>query len=297
MSRALFSLVMLCYVSSLGQRAAAVGVPKTCAVRSPELKLARECFTGDMATPAGGPQFVGVDESSPADLNYCFNALIVPYPVEGARLSLLVLKDDERGQPVAQNYAVSVAAVAATLGRVPLNRNAQIVTLKDLTARCYARQARTDSCSKGFFGFGSTDLPFSISLEGDARAGYKILGGVRDRAMIEQPGVARVSAVGVAPAARTLEYLVEQVKDRILTRARRDLASVRSDAKAKDELNANAAQFRYCRLAVDGLNHRLRRPDPFSATDRKMLEDLDAHLSSADQLRAPAHAAKAAESR
>ena len=35
-----------------------------------------------MHAPDDGAMFVGADETSRVDLNYCFNAFVAPYPVQ-----------------------------------------------------------------------------------------------------------------------------------------------------------------------------------------------------------------------
>ena len=262
--------------------AAAGGVPKTCAVRSDAMKVARECFTGDMRDEREPTRFVGLDESSPVGLSYCYNALVVPYPVVAERLSLLLIKDDAAGQPVARTYGVGVASL----------KKASIVNLKDLGAVCYTKDQRKSVCSKGFFGFGSTDLPFALALDADAK-GYAVRGSVRDRARVEAPGVPGVTGA-IAALDPTLDYISGQVRTRLVGRARVDLAKLKASPKieTRDELTQRSVQFRYCRLAFDGLNSKRHRPEPFAAEEKSVFEELDKRMidpsATTELVRAPA---------
>lgn len=265
-------------------------VPKSCAVQSPELKVARECFSGDMWTEGEATRFVGLDETSPVGLSYCYNALVIPYPVAGDRLTLLVLKDDPKGQPQARSYGLGVAA----LGSSGASAKTRVIKLQGLDATCYARDPRQSVCSKGFLGFGSTDLPFAITLEGDPR-GYLVKGSVRDRARIEAPGVPSVAAAPAA-AGPTIDYLVGQVRTRLVTRARADLNRLKAAPQiaTRDQLTLAGAQFRYCRLALDTLVAKQQRAEPFAADEKLVFAELDQLMTNPTGVRAPALAAEPA---
>ena len=110
--------------------------------------------------------------------------------------------------------------------------------------------------------------------------GFVVRGGIRDRGIIEMPGVPTVRSSGVSAAGPTLDWLTAQVKQRLLARGRRDLASITAtpDAPTRAKLNGGNGQFQFCRLAFDGLNHRLKRPDPFTAAENAVFESLDQAL-------------------
>lgn len=255
----------------------AIGVPKTCPLKSQEIKLARECFSGDMRTADDFGTFLGTDETSKTDLNFCYNAFVIVHPKRGNELQFSVLKDNIRGKLAIYNYSVNEKALTPvkTSGRTPASKAPAALTFKNLKAECYAHKEETDKCSKGVFGFGSTDLPMTIELLRTGN-GYSVKGSTQDASVIGIASEKAVEPKTMGDQAKTNEWLVTVVKQRLLTTAQRKLASIQ--AKKIRNIAEATAQFRYCRMALDGFVHQRKIPDPFNDKEKKLLDSLEDHL-------------------
>ncbi|MBX3022718.1 MAG: hypothetical protein KF799_13680 [Bdellovibrionales bacterium] len=251
----------------------ALGVPKTCPLKSQEIKLARECFSGDMRANDDFGTFLGTEESKD-DLNFCYNAFVIVHPKKGGELQFSVLKDNEKGKLAIYNYAVPEKQITAKAqaGRMPASKAPAVLTFKNLKAECYANKAETDKCSKGVFGFGSTDLPLTIELT-KGKGGYVVKGATKDAAVIGSAAEGAIEPKTMGDQAKTNEWLLQVVKQRLLTTAQRKLASA-----GKVKKGAPPSQFRYCRMALDGYVHQRKIPSPFNEKEVKLLDNAEEHL-------------------
>lgn len=259
----------------------AVGVPKTCPLKSQEIKLARECFSGDMRTADDFGTFLGTDETSKTDINFCYNAFVIVHPKRGNELQLSVLKDNSAGKLAIYNYSVNektLTPVKAS-GRMPASKAPAALTFKNLKAECYANKAESDKCSKGVFGFGSTDLPMTIELS-RSKSGYTVKGGTQDSAVISQASEKAIDPKTMGDQARTNEWLLKVIKQRLLATAERKLASIQ--AKKIRNIAEATAQFRYCRMALDGFVHQRKIPSPFNEQETKLLDSLEGYLKNSN---------------
>lgn len=229
----------------------AAGVPRSCPLKSQQIKLARECFSGDMRSGADFGTFLGTDETSKEDLNYCFNAFVFVHPKKAGEIQLQVLKDDPKAGLRIFNYAF-----AEPKGRKPAST--PTVTFKNLQAQCFAHKPQTDKCSKGVFGFGSTDLPLTVELA-RAKAGYSVKGHAL------KPSDVALEPRSSGDVAQFDAWLLSVVKQRLLTSAPRRVGSRKP---------ASNDQFRYCRMALEGFLHQKKIPDPFTPAERKLIESV-----------------------
>lgn len=251
-----------------------------CSVRSQEIKLARECFSGDMRTEADTGMFLSSDDSSKTDMNYCYNAFVLVQPKKGQALQMTVMKDNEKGQLKIFNYAVSEKTVSASVpkGRAPASRQPVAITFKNLKAECFARHPENDNCSKGVFGFGSSDLPLTIEMS-KVRTGFKVEGTTRDQKQIEAAEKSlALDPQSEADPAKSGQWLVQVVKQRLLANATRRLASIKQNKIKARALGGATTQFRYCRMALDGFVHQKKLADPFTPAERQTLDNLEEHL-------------------
>ena len=226
--------------------------PRSCPLKSPQIKLARECFSGDMRAAGDFGTFLGTDETSKEDLNYCFNAFVFIHPKKGGEVQLQVLKDDPKAGLRIYNYAW-----AEPKGRKPAST--PTVSFKNLQAQCFAHKPQTDKCSKGVFGFGSTDLPLTVELA-RAKTGYSV------KTHSLKPSATVLEPHSTADVAQFDPWLLSVVKQRLLTAANRR-AGARRPANAGD-------QFRYCRMALEGFLAHKKMPDPFTPAERKLIESV-----------------------
>lgn len=258
----------------------AIGVPKTCPLKSQEIKLARECFTGDMRSGDDFGTFLGTDETSKDDLNYCYNAFVIVHPKKGSELNFSVLKDNERGKLTIYNYSVQEQALAtpqAAKGRSPASKIPAAITFKNLRAECYAKKQETDKCSKGVFGFGSTDLPMTVELQ-KGKAGYSVKGHTKDANAIEMAAQRALEPKTLGDQAKTNEWLLQVVKQRLITTAQRKLAQFKTKKMSAKAIGDATTQFRYCRMALEGFIHQKKFPNPFSDQETKLLDSLEDYL-------------------
>jgi hypothetical protein len=253
----------------------AAGPPKSCPLKSQEIKLARECFSGDMRAKGDLGTFVGLDETSKNDMNYCYNAFIMVTPRQGSDVRFTVFKDNEHGQLHIYNYALPERTLSV---RSPASKAPTAVAFKNLSAQCFAHHEETDKCSKGILGFGDTDLPFTIELSRTG-GGYTVKGASPDPKVI-QAAQARgaLTPVNEGDVAATDRWLVQVVKQRLMSVARRKLAMIDQHRIRAGKLGDATTQFRYCRMALDGFIHHKKLSDPFSPKDRQTLDSLEDHL-------------------
>jgi len=241
----MLSLILSSYVF-------AAGVPRSCPLKSQQIKMARECFSGDMRAAGDFGTFLGTDETSKEDMNFCFNAFVFAHPKKGGETLLQVLKDDPKAGLRIFNYAF-----AEPKGRKPASL--PTVTFKNLQAQCFAHKKETDKCSKGVFGFGNTDLPMTIELA-RGRAGYTVKG------QSLKPSDVVLEPKSTADVNEFDKWLLSLVRQRLVAAAHHR-AGARRPASQGD-------QFRYCRMALEGFIHQKKIPDPLTPAERKLVESI-----------------------
>lgn len=265
----------------VGSFAHAAGVPKTCPLKSQELKIARECFSGDMRLADDFGTFLGTDETSKEDLNFCYHAFVILHPQKGSEIQLTVLKDNPKGQLHIYNYSTQAQALLPprSASRTPASKAPTAISFKNLKAQCFAHRNETDKCSKGLFGIGNTDIPLTIELSHE-KLGFKVKGPTKDKGLIETAANSGrvLEPKNEADAAKTSEWLLQVVKQRLLRMAQNDLARIKQKTMSSTNLANATTQFRYCRMAVDGFIHQRKITDPFSAQERQVLDSLEDHL-------------------
>lgn len=272
---------LLVFILAAPSFAFALGVPKTCPAKSQEIKLARECFSGDMRSADDFGTFLGIDENPKDDLNFCFNAFVIMHPKKAGDLQLSVLKDNEKGKLAIYNYTVNEKALAVpkATGRTPASKVSPALTFKNLKAECFATKQETDKCTKGVFGFGSTDLPMTIELS-KGRGGYAVKGYTKDAGVISAAEGTAIEPKTLGDVAKTNEWLLQVVKQRLLTTAQRKLAAIQA-RKIRDVASATA-QFRYCRMALEGYVHQRKITSPFNEKETKLLDSLEGYLKTSN---------------
>ena len=270
------SLILI--LLALPVMAHAVGMPKTCPLKSQQLRLARECFTGDMRSQEDIGIFLGTEENAKSDLNFCYNAFVVMYPRKGGELQLTVMKDNERGQLRIYNYATMAQSLApAGKGRQPASKQPLNVSFKNLKAECYNNRENTDSCSKGIFGIGSTDLPLTLELA-RGRGGLNVKGTATDPNAVKAAFEKALVPKGEGDVAQTDLWLLQVIKQRLLTNAQQKLAMISARKIKPNKIGEATTQFRYCRMALEGFVHQRKMIDPFTEKERKLLDSLEGHL-------------------
>lgn len=262
----------------------ALGVPRTCPLKSQQIKLARECFSGDMRAGDDYGTFLGLDETSKDDMNYCYNAFVIVHPKRGNELQLSVLKDNQKGELRIYNYNVPDKILAKP--RSPTSRAPLMLTFRNLRAECFAKRFETDKCSKGVFGFGNTDLPMTVELT-HARTGFSVKGHVRDSALVKSSAENSIEPRTLGDVTQTDQWLLQVVRQRLVSAAQRKLATAgRSPAQARAALE-KSEQFRYCRMALEGFLVKKKIQSPFTDAEKKMFEQIEALSAGPDLAKSP----------
>lgn len=239
-----------------------------CEVKAQEIRLARECFTGDMHTTKDFGTFIGA-ENSKDDMNYCFNAFVTVTALKNSQVQFTVFKDGEKkGQLHIYNYVASKQKLSSS--RSPASHMPLAVTFNNLKAPCFAKDPQNDKCSSGLFGFGSSDRSFTLQLAA-AHGSYTVKGPAQKANLKLDPQTE-------SDVAKTDAWLVQIIKQRLMTVAQRKLAMVSRHQMSRRKLGDSTTQFRYCRMALDGFVHARKLADPFSVSERGTLNQLEDHL-------------------
>lgn len=274
----MFARLSMILIAVAARASDAQGAPKTCPLKSQEIKLARECFSGDMRLTDDFGTFIGTDETSKDDMNYCYNAFVLVHPKKGTDLQFSVWKDNPKGKLQIFNYVVMEQTVfGKSQPRGPASRTPVPVAFKNLKGECFANRVETDKCSKGVFGFGSSDIPMTVELA-RGRSGFTVKGHTKDKKAIETADDYALEPKSLGDQNQTDAWLVQVVKQRLVTTAQRKLAMIAGHRLSEKSLGQATSQFRYCRMALDGFLHQKKIPDPFNEQEKKTLDSLEGHL-------------------
>ena len=251
---------------------------KSCPLKSQQMKLVRECFTGDMARQEDMGKFIGIDEGSKEDMNYCYNAFVVAHPVRGGEVMFTVMKDNPKGQLRIFNYAtLEQKLVPKAMGRLPASKTPTRISFKNLKAECFAKKEDDNQCSKGVFGLGSSDIPVIVELN-RTRGGFGVKGSTKDEKALEEFSTKALNPIGEGDVKQTDTWLAQLIKQRLVSSAQDKLTMISKHKIKHSKLGEATTQFRYCRMAFEGFLYRHKIPDPFTDKDKKVLENLEAHL-------------------
>jgi hypothetical protein len=277
---ALLSLLVI-----LSTAAHAKKVVEPCHIRSRQMTLVKNCYTGEMAKPTeGGSQFFSFLGVKNSQANYCYNSLVtVQHKSTDPQIHIRVLRDDKKGAFQAYHYSIPRDELKKSKSDTP------VVTLQGLKGECFSNNP--DACDAGILqtlGFADSDVPMVLAI-GKAGGQFILSHLVNNHDDIERLMPKELPGKVENDPGRAALQLIQEIRQKIVTVARAKTSAMRAGASPK-KLAATSEQFRYCSMALEGFLKDKKMTDPFSAEEKMTLAALINYMNSDTGVPTPATA-------
>ncbi len=210
-------------------------LPKSCHIKSPQMKLAFAC--APLMPETTNVRFHKVHETN--GVNFCFNSF-VKIDKGGNQVDITVLRDVE-GTVRRFGYRVDKDKIKKDF------TGKYILPLEGLTGKCFGYTPKYQSyCSTGFFGFGNTDIQMTLAID------FSSNNGILQETTVNHATI-KDSQVNSNAISANQNFDLREVNLLLLESARSALAAYakkrRSSPISKKEMhyeNARTEAFRRC---------------------------------------------------
>jgi len=247
-----------------------------CRIRSRQMALAKNCFTGDMFKGYEyGPQFIG-SEPGKAGVNYCYNSLVeVEHRPGEALVHLHVLKDGKDGQMHAFEYTLSPDDVKKT-------KSGAMVSLNGIKGDCFSPTGDREACNGGFLktiGLKDTNVPFVVGVTKAPRDMYLMNHVFSTPKELESAKPKELNALVYNDTRDVTAKFLQKIRAKLTALARAKMAAVHAGRTTPKRLADTSEQFRYCSMAVDNYIRTQHVPEIFTSEEKNALASLDNYMN------------------
>jgi hypothetical protein len=239
-----------------------------CRIRSRQMALAKNCYTGDMAKTQDGPQFFTSSLGPVQGANYCHNSLIeVERKAGQAQMRIHVLRDGKDGNAHAYQFTLATDDLKKSKG------NGMLFGLKGLKADCFSPTGDREVCNGGFLktiGLKDTALPMVLGLSKSGAITHLAF----DPKEIEGNKPKDLDGYVINDTAPIFARMVSDIHRRLAQMANVKMAQVNSRKVTPKKLAETSEQFRYCSMALESFVKAQKLSDPFTAPEKTVMNTL-----------------------
>lgn len=239
-----------------------------CRIRSRQMALAKNCYTGDMAKTQDGPKFFTSSLGPVKGANYCQNSLIEIERKPGqAQMRIHVLRDGKDGKAHAYQFTLATDDLKKSKG------NLVLFELKGLKADCFSPTGDREVCNGGFLktiGLKDTALPMILGLSKNGTISHLAF----DPKELDGNKPKDLEGYVINDTAPILARMVSDIHRRLSQMANAKMAQVNSRKVTPKRLSETSEQFRYCSMALEGFLKAQNLSDPFTPFEKTVMNNL-----------------------